>query len=169
MTLNHRQLQQNIFLILTSVLCDGGRVKSDGDGGTHFIYPTKNNKIRATVGHQATPWDKAKSLEKSIFPSRLLIADQCLHSRVFPVVPSLQWVPCPHVATFPTKGTIFSTRIIGLSSPNGMLKEDCENSSLTMGKEREQGKMFGFVCHCFENSVCQHTKLLSVFTFVPQY
>lgn len=114
MTLNHRQLQQNIFLILTSVLCDERRIKSDGDGGAHFIYPTKIIKFepqyatKLLLGIKLNIWRGAgrEGCVEIMFYSRQLVINQFLHSRMFPLVASLKCIQHPLVAKFPSQGTI---------------------------------------------------------------
>lgn len=113
MTLSHRQLQQNIFLILTSVLRDERRIKGDGDGGAHFIYPIKNNKIKFEPQYatkllleiKLNIWQGSGVVE-IMFSSRRLVINQFLHSKMFPLVASLKCVQHPLVAKFPSQGTI---------------------------------------------------------------
>lgn len=126
MTLSH----QNNFLILTSVLCDGRRIKSDGDGGTHFIYPTKNNKIWATVYHQTTPWNK--KIWKITFSFKAIH-----HKKPFSLILPQIGTVSP-VAQFPSQGTVSL-----LGSLDSVPQSECCNKALRIPvsprKRRESG------------------------------
>lgn len=110
MTLNHRQLQQNIFLILTSVLCDERRIK--GDGGAHFIYSTKNNNIKfepqyATkllLGIKLNIWQGPGGCGNHVFFKTINYKSVFAQQDVS-LAASLKCVQHPLVAKFPSQGT----------------------------------------------------------------